>query len=472
MASPARPAPAADQPVTVSQLAARIDGALKAGLPQAVRVVGEVSGFANRTHWYFALKDAGAVVNCVMFASVAAKSAFTPRQGDQAICRGRVEFYAPSGRVSFVVDRIEPAGEGARELALRRLVEEARALGWLDPARKRPLPLMPACIAVVTSAGGAALQDVLVTLRKRFAGVHVLVADTRVQGEGAAADIASTIAHVASRARSLGVSAILVTRGGGSAEDLWAFNDRAVAAAIVNSPVPVVAAIGHETDVSLAELVADHRAATPTQAAMLLAPDAAGLRHQVESAVGRLTASARRIAGTRNDALLRAGRALHRAVLHAVQARASRLDRLRARLAARHPAAVHAAILSRVESARRALTTAMRARLAAAHEGVRLERLHRAASIGVARVAANLASTIKHLEGISPLRVLDRGYSVTVRSDGVVVRSAADVKPGDLIRTRLRDGHVASTVSGAPRAKRAPADHVPGPPGLFDAAGG
>ena len=443
------PRPGPDDPLSVTSLSLRIEGALRTGIPEAVRVVGEVSGFSDRTHWYFSLKDANAVVQCVMFASAAKKTGFTPAHGQQVVARGRVEFYAPSGKVSFVVEKLEPVGEGARELALRRLVEEIRALGWLAPERKRALPTFPRRIAVITSAGGAALQDVLVTLKRRCPAIGVLVCDVRVQGEKAAAEVAGMIRRVSREAGKLGVDAIVVTRGGGSAEDLWAFNDRELARAIVESRVPVVAAIGHETDTSIAELVADERCATPTQAAMRLSPDSTALLRELASLESRLRGVAQR--RVRDDAgrLANAGAALERAPAARLARLTSRLDQLSLRLSRRSPAAWYAESRQRVVAAERALARAMSVSLRGRDVAPLSERLARAAGTRVRALDASLAAWQRALEGVNPLRVLERGYSVTLKADGTAVRAPEDVSPGEALDTRLAMGTIRSLVEGS-----------------------
>lgn len=461
-----------EEPLTVSQLALRIDAALKVGLPDAVRVRGEISNFRARTHWYFALKDASAVVDCVVFASTARFVGSAPVDGTQVIVTGRVDFHAASGRVSLIVERVEPVGEGALAARLRAMVEELRRLGWLDPARKRPLPAFPRRVAVITSRGGAALQDVLATMRKRCPAVAVLVVDVRVQGEGAAEDIARAVRLVGNRHERLGVDAILVTRGGGSMEDLWAFNERVVAEAIVRSPVPVVAAIGHETDVTVAELVADERGATPTQAAMRLTPDTAALLRQIDATARRLTGQARRLVQAERrrvdslavrpvladarallerprDRLGDAAADLKSVMSSATDRRRRRLDELALRLERLRPAAVQARLAERVRSV--------------------AGRLRRSADVLFARHLSRVEAMERHLRGVGPLAVLERGFSLTLGPGGRVVRHVADVSPGDVLQTRVIDGSIRSVVRPEPptRAASRPAEH---PRGLFDPA--
>lgn len=446
----------------VTELAARIDAALKAGLPQRVRVIGEVSGFRERTHWYFDLKDEGAVINAVVFASTARRQGFVPEAGREVVATGRCDFYAPQGRVSLIVDKLEPVGAGALELRLRALIEELRGLGYFDESRKKTPAAFPRRVAVVTSRSGAALQDVIDTARRRCAAVDLVVVDARMQGDAAAGEVALAIAALNRRRAELGVDAIIVTRGGGSMEDLWAFNERAVADAIHASELPVVAAIGHETDTTVAELVADLRCATPTQAAMRVVPDGAALGEQVDALARRLRdrlaaelrhererlralasrpvlTDPRAIVGVQRDRIdavgRRAGHAAHRSLARARR----RLDELAVRLERHRPA---------VAQARR------EERLAAV--GARL----RAAIRGAVRSEVGVIDGLeRELHAVGPMQVLARGFSVTLDGRGRVVRSVGAVGSGDRVRTRLRDGSFGSVVEGGAdrRAGEAPA---------------
>ncbi len=411
----ATPPPAPSRPLPVRALAAMIDDALRTGLPAKVIVEGEVSGFRERTHWYFDLKDADAVVACVVFASSAAK--LKPiGDGDRVVMHGRVEFYARAGKVSLIATRVEHTGAGEQDAALRALVEEIRALGWLDPERKRRLPAFPSRVAVVTSRSGAALQDVLATLRRRSPMLRVLLADTPVQGAAAPRAIAARIDELSSLAGEAGIDAVIVTRGGGSAEDLAAFNDKGVARAIVECAVPVVAAIGHETDTTIAELVADVRAATPTQAAVLVAPDADAVTEMIEMhrsrlsfAVSRAVASSAGELASVADRLRRGGAAGRvreqvrrldaatggavRSGAHALAVRQHRLNRLEIRLASARPdrllARRQATQAARLADATARLRAAMRARLT-----------------GASRRAA---ASARELHAVGPVEVLRRG---------------------------------------------------------------
>lgn len=462
---PAAPAAApAELRYTVAQLAAMIDNALKTGLPARLSVVGEVSGFKEQTHWYFRLKDSAAVIECVMFSSAVRKHTYIPRDGEEIVARGRVEHFARQGRTQLYVDRVEPIGAGALELKFRELCNDLRALGWFDPAAKKPLPRFPRRVAVVTSKTGAALHDVLDTFQRRAPFIPLLLVDVRVQGDRAAADIANAIAHLNKLRERLQLDAILLTRGGGSIEDLWAFNERVVAEAIHRSALPVVAAIGHETDTTIAELVADERAATPTQAAMRLSPDRHALQEQADQLAARLRFSTARFLSHEQQRLRAVARhpfltdprslmreharrlsRLHERMTHCMIARAHReqaklADRA-ALLAQRRPEALLARRDARVHEADRRLNDSVRRLL----ERRRYE----------------IEQCRRTLEATGPMNVLRRGYSVTLDANGQLVRSASDVSPGDVIQTRLSDGVVHSTVTQS--ADQAPTVDDPDP---------
>ncbi len=396
-----------DQPLTVTEVAGRIRGALEAGLPGKLRVVGEISNLSNRSHWFFSLKDGGAALRCVMFASAARRVAFAAKDGLEVVATGRIDFYDAQGNVQLYVDKLEPVGQGALELELRRLMAELRELGYFELDRKKPLPAVPRKVAVVTSVGGAALQDVIDTARRRWPGCELVLIDVRVQGADAAPQVSRALRKLSQRGKAWGIDAVILTRGGGSIEDLWAFNERDVADALFKCKLPVVAAIGHETDTTIAELVADVRCATPTQAAMTVVPDAAALSEQVTQLQRRLSLGLRR----------------------------------------------------RVEYARQRVDSAARHRLLA-----RPEQLVRDADAELKRVAARLrpavtrrlndarttlASTARHLDAVAPQRVLERGFTYTTDADGRVLRQSGQATQAGSIVTVFPDGRVASVVVGA-----------------------
>lgn len=472
----------AEASISITELAAKIENALRLGTPATIRFHGEVTGFTDRTHWYFNLKDANAVVSCVMFQMAARKAGFVPRDGQQVIATGRVEFYAKTGRVSVILNTLEPAGLGSLEQALKALMEELRLKGYFAPERKAELPTFPRRVAVITSRTGAALQDVIVTMRKRCPAVGVLVCDVRVQGSAAAPEVSAMIRHVDANAAALGVDAIILTRGGGSLEDLWAFNEREVADAIFACELPIVAAIGHETDTTIAELVADERCATPTQAAMRLTPDTAALLQQVDSMASRLTTSVQRMAKFDRQRLVGAARhpfflnpratlerareklesseeCLAEAIAKRFTAARHRVDQIQSRLDKNQPALVHARIVSRVSELE--------------------QRLARALQVRVQQSRAGVEAVERHLGSVSPLRILDRGFSVTMTLDGRVVRSPADVSRGQTIESLVKGGTVRSVVgereqviAPTPRAASLPQGKrkvggTPAGPGLF-----
>ncbi len=473
-----------DGAMTVALLAARISEGISETLPQTIRVTGELSGVSDRTHLYFDLKDQSAVVKCVMFASAARRSRYKPQSGQQVIVTGRVEFHAKSGRVSLLVDRIEPLGVGAAEQAFRELFEELKGLGWFEPDAKKRLPIDPRRIAVVTSTSGAALQDVLDTMRRRCPAVDVAVVDVRVQGDRAVGELVRAIGALSRDRVALGLDAIIITRGGGSKEDLAAFNDRRVAEAIYRCEVPVVAAIGHETDTSIAELVADERAATPTQAAMRLTPDSVALAEQLDAASGRLNVAIRRAASDARSSLDWSGRHLASVVRLRVHESSSRAERVAARIASQHPAAVLARRGERVRNAISHLSAAMQRRVVASHPPIDPQELLRAVRLRVESAGLQVAAAESRLVGVSPVAVLERGFSITSRADGTIVRRAAQVTAGDRLVTRVADGTFESTVesgendvsastpstrgtpSSSPRTRRRPPKAKPNDQGM------
>ncbi|NUQ61112.1 MAG: exodeoxyribonuclease VII large subunit [Pirellulales bacterium] len=393
------------QPVfSVSELTAQIKDLLEMAFP-AVWVSGEISNFSRPRsgHCYLTLKDENAQIPAVIWRNTAVQVRFELHDGLEVVCRACVGVYPPHGKYQLIIQEIEPKGLGALELALRQLREKLAREGLFDAGRKRPLPRFVRRIAVVTSPTGAAIRDFLEVLRRRWAGADVLVVPVRVQGEGAAREIADAIGRVNRLADP--IDCIVVTRGGGSLEDLWAFNEEAVVRAIFASRIPVVSAIGHEIDVTLSDLVADVRALTPSEAAERVAPAA------VEVAA-TLTQYARRL----------------------VNALRSRAASARGRLEA---LATHRAFRRPFERC-----------LEAARRLDELEsRMHRAARGRVLLARQHIDGTAARLDSLSPLSVLGRGYSLTQRlRDGHILYDAGELNPGDEIRTRLARGQVVSRI--------------------------
>lgn len=451
-ARPRRPAPPGVgrvSPLSVSELSAQLRGVLEETFDE-VWVQGEISGGRtwNSGHYYFTLKDATAQIKGVVFRSALRYLKFKPTDGLVVIARGRVSVYEPKGEYQLVCEHLEPQGLGALQLAFDQLKKKLAEEGLFADARKRPLPALPRRIGVVTSIDGAALRDIVRVLRRRYPNAHLVISPTRVQGEGAAGEIARALRLVA---RIEQVDVVIVGRGGGSLEDLWAFNEEVVARAIVACPVPVISAVGHETDVTIADFAADLRAPTPSAAAEMV------VRQKDEFA-----AHIRRLSQRLRGAMLARVRRLE-SRLHALQARPG-LAGLPGRLAwrARHVGELTAELKHaardrlarrrrRLESARRALEqfdprhrlARVRATLVAA-EG----RLHAAAARRLHRAQARFGEQAARLEGLSPLAVLGRGYAVCW--DGArarIVRDAASVAPGDAIRVTLQRGEIRARVT-------------------------
>ncbi|MBM4092067.1 MAG: exodeoxyribonuclease VII large subunit [Planctomycetes bacterium] len=396
--------------LTVAQLTAQIKQALE-GTFHSVCVLGEISDIARPQsgHIYLTLKDAESQIRGVIWRSVATWLRFDLDDGLQVICRGDVEVYAPRGSYQLVIRQIEPRGAGALQLALARLQKKLAAEGLFDAARKRPLPRFPRRIALVTSPTGAAVRDFLEVVRQRAYGVHVLVVPTRVQGDGAASEIARAIETV-NRMRPP-VDVMVVTRGGGSVEDLWCFNEEVVVRAIHASATPVVSAVGHEIDVTLSDLVADVRALTPTEAAQRVVPS-------VESVASELAGLRRRL---RAALAARAGTAR------------ARLEMLAARRVLRRP-------VDRIRDWERRLDELQM-------------RAARAMQRAVQQARTEIAAQAGKLESLSPLAVLARGYCLThSATDGTLVTDAGRLRIGERITTRYAAGSTVSrveTIDGA-----------------------
>lgn len=441
--------------MTVGALADRIKGSLEDGF-RGVRVRGEISNLSARNHWYFSIKDERAVLSCAMWQSAVAQhlrtTGWEPKDGDAVIVTGDVSFYPPQGRLQLYAKRIERVGAGSLQERYERLCAELRAKGAFDEGRKRPLPRFPRRVAIVTSATGAALQDCLRTAQHRMPSVGIVLVDVRVQGEGAALEIGRAIRALDASARRLGIDAILVTRGGGSIEDLWAFNEAPVYEAILaRRSAPVVAAIGHESDTTIAELVADRRASTPTQAITLLLPDRGELAEELEQYRDRLRGALRRGVRERRSLLAAiARRPVLRSPGAAFAAHRRGLDerarRLRAAILRR--AAVERQALARAEALLAGRRAGERVRSAADGLRQRAGRLDRALAAILRRSRERLAAEERQLDAVAPTRVLARGYSYTLTASGRVVRSVADAPAGTELRTTLVDGVVRSRVEG------------------------
>lgn len=432
--------------LTVGQVTRRISDELAAF--GRIAVEGEVSSLkrAGSGHLYFGLKDQDAFLDCKIWRSRAASALrFELAEGMRVVCRGALDVYKPRGSYSLIVDRVEQRGIGELLARLEELKQDLAQRGWFD--RKRPLPELPACIGLVTSRDTAAFQDFLRTRSLRWPLYPVRFVHTLVQGAGAAQEIAASIR----RLDASGVSVIVVIRGGGSLEDLWCFNELAVAEAIHACSVPVVSGVGHETDVTLTDLVADHRAHTPTDAAQTVIPERRAYVDRLERAFGYLSSAMERAIQARTDRLdrlertrtlqqagwllderLRALEGLRKRLVLAGARGPERLERPLARAATGLGRQSPALRLGRLETQLAALAPRLHSSFAGALDGraKRLDLAHRA------------------LSATSPFAVLRRGYSITRRAaDKTPVRRAADLAPGDAIETLLDAGSLISEVT-------------------------
>jgi exodeoxyribonuclease VII large subunit len=444
--APRLPAPPADPGrtvLTVSALTALLKDTLE-GRFTGLWVEGEVSNLRVHSsgHAYFTLKDEGAQLRAVLFRGRARRVRFELADGLHVLAFGSLDVYAIRGEYQLVCELLEPRGLGALQLAFEQLKARLAAEGLFDPARKRPLPALPRRVGLVTSPTGAAVRDFLRVVTRRFAGLQVLVHPVRVQGETAAGEIAEALDTLN---RLGGLDVIVVARGGGSLEDLWAFNEEAVARAIAASKIPVISAVGHETDVTIADFVADLRAPTPSAAAELVVREKALLAERVGELELRLGRAMRQRAGRLRERLEDLGR---RRVLadpaRPLRDRAQRLDELAARLAGgfqRH----HGQARERLLRAERALRPALVA--APIRHGRRLagqlaRRLLQAAASEAGRRWRTVEGLAGRLDSLSPLACLARGYSICTGPGGVALTRADDVRPGDRVGVRLHAGNL------------------------------
>lgn len=438
--------------LTVSQVSELIKSKLEEGIPSPIRVIGEVSNLSARNHWYFSLKDENAVISCVVWASAAKKFGFQPADGDEVVATGHISHYMPQGRTQLYVSRLDPVGAGALELRYRQMCEELRAQGYFDEDHKIPLPTFPRRIAIITSLKGAAVQDVIATAAQRCKAVGLLLVDVRVQGEGAAEDIAAAIRRIDRDRKKLNVDAILVTRGGGSIEDLWAFNERVLAEAVFDCELPLVAAIGHESDTTVIELVADMRAATPTQAAMRMIPSADELHAQIDHFDDRLDFLSQRFLERCRERLMIIERVeAFRAPELMLEAAWVRLDRLQHDLIRESDARLARERL-RLESLSgrwmrlhpKEIVSQRHSRLA-----VLEDRLNRVSWGQILRLRKSIDSLDRELTVVDPRHVLRRGYSYTTDHKGQLIRKVSEARPGLHIITNLSDGTIDSVVGGS-----------------------
>ena len=467
--------------ISVSDLIGKVKDALTGALPKTLAVVGELSNVKQHGsgHIYFRVKDASATMDAVMFRGAASKLKFVPTDGVEVVLRGKVDVYDARGQLQFYATRMSPVGEGGLELAFRQLRDRLETEGLFEADRKKPLPRFPRGVGIITSASGAALRDMERTLRQRWSGANVYLLPATVQGESAAAEIAGKLIQLDQQAAELGIDVILLARGGGSMEDLWAFNEEVLARAIADARTPIVSGVGHETDVTIADMVSDHRAATPTAAAMVAVPDRAELAELVGSYRQRITLGMSVSVKQRRERVAQLSTSTvfldpDRLLRHATQ----RADELHHRLAG--------SLLTRLARARNQLAQPAD-RLARQHPATQLERARGRISSILQRLRWALGSRAKragdtmlslqgrlatadpqhrvamarqHVEAIgrqldamSYRNVLARGYTVTRSPEGQLLTSAAQAKKQPTLVTEFSDGTVETHATAPPLRK-------------------
>lgn len=441
---------------TVSRLNQSVRLLLERELGQ-VWISGEISNFTQPAsgHWYFTLKDDTAQVRCAMFRNSNRRVTFRPQHGQQVLVRANITLYEPRGEYQIIVESMQPAGEGLLQQKYEQLKAKLAAEGLFDQQFKQPLPSPAHCVGVITSKTGAALHDILHVLKRRDPSLPVVIYPTAVQGEDAPAQIVRAIELANAREE---CDVLIVGRGGGSLEDLWSFNDERVARAIFASRIPVVSAVGHETDVTIADFVADLRAPTPSAAAEIVSRNQLELLRQVQAMQQRLEMSmdyylagrSRRFAqlnhrlqqqhpqlrlARQQTVLERLQQRMHNALDNQLKRTSARQQRVLQRLNQQNPQPRIYRAQTRIQQLEYRLSQQIRERLSNKRE--------------------RFGSAITHLEAVSPLATLARGYSVTTATDGKVLKQTKQVKAGDKLTTRLNDGWVESEVSAVTPVKKA-----------------
>ena len=394
---------------SVSQITGHIQHTLEKGFA-SVWVKGEISNLTRHSsgHWYFSLKDSGAQLGSVMFRRQNKGVRFEPTHGMEITAHGRISVYPPQGRYQLVVDQMLPAGQGDLHLAFENLKKKLHAEGLFDPSRKQKLPAYPTKIGIVTSPTGAAIRDMINILSRRFPLAELILLPVKVQGDGAAAEIAKAIDSLNNMQE---CQVLLVGRGGGSLEDLWAFNEEVVARAIADSKIPVVSAVGHETDTTISDFVADHRAPTPSAAAELVVPDQVELTRwfmQVEQS-------------------------LHSNIRGRIERYDQRLDAIARSYALKRPALMIEQFMQKLDQFE--------------------DRSIRSTQEKIAIVTARLDNLSVSVVALNPLNILDKGYAVISGAEGSVIRSIDEISDGSELHLRMKDGEISSIASAVKKRK-------------------
>jgi len=389
-----------------------------------VWVEGEISRLTRQSsgHWYFTLKDEAAAVSCAMFKQNNAAVVFEPKDGLKVRVFGQASLYEPRGSYQLIIRKMEEAGKGSLQEQFEKLKAKLAAEGLFDAERKKPLPLLPQKIGVVTSPTGAAIRDIINVLTRRFPNLGILLAPVTVQGEGAAEKIAAAIEYLNTRDD---IDLMIVGRGGGSIEDLWAFNEEVLARAIAASRIPVISAVGHEIDFTISDFVADVRAPTPSAAAELAVPVKAEMETQIARLAARLGGSLQNQVHILRERIPGFRQTMNHALMNDLRQRQQKVDETSRTLATCLKNAV----------------TVQKQRL----PGLQQTMIHRLES-AVTEKRQSVRRLEVQLRALSPLAVLDRGYSLTQTADGEVVRDADRLKKGDMLKTRFAKGTVISEV--------------------------
>ncbi|MDU5319587.1 MAG: exodeoxyribonuclease VII large subunit [Escherichia coli] len=403
-----------------------------------VWISGEISNFTQPAsgHWYFTLKDDTAQVRCAMFRNSNRRVTFRPQHGQQVLVRANITLYEPRGDYQIIVESMQPAGEGLLQQKYEQLKAKLQAEGLFDQQYKKPLPSPAHCVGVITSKTGAALHDILHVLKRRDPSLPVIIYPTAVQGDDAPGQIVRAI-ELANQRNECDV--LIVGRGGGSLEDLWSFNDERVARAIFASRIPVVSAVGHETDVTIADFVADLRAPTPSAAAEVVSRNQQELLRQVQSTRQRL----------------------EMAMDYYLANRTRRFTQIHHRLQQQHPQLRLARQQTMLERLQKRMSFALENQLkrTGQHRAqTRIQqleyRLAETLRVQLSATRERFGNAVTHLEAVSPLSTLARGYSVTTATDGNVLKKVKQVKAGEMLTTRLEDGWIESEVKNIQPVKK------------------
>lgn len=396
--------------LSVSQLTGKIQYSLETGF-SSVWVKGEISNLTRHSsgHWYFSLKDNGAQLGAVMFKRQNESVRFNPAHGMEITAHGRISVYAPQGRYQLIVDQMLPAGQGDLHLAFENLKQKLAAEGLFEQSRKQDLPKYPERIGIITSPTGAAIRDIITVFSRRYPLAELLLLPVRVQGEGSANEIAKAIEVLNERKD---CQVLLIGRGGGSLEDLWAFNEEVVAYAIARSKIPIVSAVGHETDTTISDFVADRRAPTPSAGAELMVPD----REELTSRLVNL------------------GQSLHRNLLHRIDRHERRLSAIGDSYALKRPVLLIESSIQKLDQYQ--------------------DRANRASSDKLKFSYSRLESLSHQLNALNPLAVLERGYAILSDGHGKVLRSVGQTGPGDQVLVRMWDGDLDALVNKVNKHKK------------------